>query len=107
MQRKSCEKDFIYWVLSTIQTDYKETIISIHAFLGSILRVYICGRRIETEELVLVCRKLSLLILKTFSWANITPMLHKVLAHAPDIISSSNNGLGLEQLSKEGLEASN
>ena len=32
--------------------------------------------------------------------------LHKVLAHAPDIISSFNNGLGLEQLS-EGLEASN
>ena len=30
-----------------------------------------------------------------------------MLVHAPDIISSSNNGLGLEQLSEEGLEASN
>ena len=107
VQRKSSEKDFIYWVLSTIQTDYKETIISIHTYLGAILRVYNCGRRIDTEELALVCRKLYLLILKTFPWANITPTLHKVLAHAPDIISSFNNGLGLEQLSEEGLEASN
>ena len=105
MQRKSSEKDFIYWVLSTIQTDHKETIISIHTYLGDILRVYNCGRRIDTEELALVCRKLYLLILKTFPWANITPTLHKV--HALDIISSFNNGLGLEQLSEEGLEASN
>ena len=107
VKRKSSEKDFIYWVLSTIQTDYKEAIILIHTYLGAILRVYNCGRHIDTEELALVCRKLYLLILNTFPWANITPTLHKVLAHAPDIISSFNNGLELEQLSEEGLEASN
>ena len=42
-----------------------------------------------------------------FSLGNITPTSHKVLAHAPNIISGFNNGLGLEQLSEEGLEASN
>ena len=30
-----------------------------------------------------------------------------MLAHAPNIISGFNNGLGLEQLSEEGLEESN
>ena len=55
----------------------------------------------------MVCRKLYLFILNTFPWANITPTLHKVLAHAPEIIITFNNGKGLEQLSEEGLEASN
>ena len=43
VKRKSSEKDFIYWVLSTIQTDYKDAIILIHTYLGAILRVYNCG----------------------------------------------------------------
>ena len=47
------------------------------------------------------------MILNTFPWVNITPTLHKVLAHAPNIISGFNNGLVLEQLSEEGLEVSN
>ena len=71
------------------------------------MRVYNRGRRIDTEELAVVCQKLYLLILNSFPWANITPTLHKVFAHAPNIISTFNNGLWLEQLSEEGLEASN
>ena len=93
--------------MSTIPTEYKDPIFVIHTYLGAILRVFNCGRRIVTEELIVVSRKLYLLILNTFSWANITPMLHKVLAHAPDIISTFNNGVGLEQLSEQGLDASN
>ena len=38
---------------------------------------------------------------------NISPTLHKVLAHSSDIISTLNNGLGLEMLSEEGLESRN
>ena len=38
VQRKSSEKDFIYWVLSTIQTDYKET-NNFDSYLGAILSV--------------------------------------------------------------------
>ena len=107
IRNNDCEKDFLYWVMSTIPTEYKYPLFVIHTYLGAILRVFNSGRRIDTEELTVVCRKLYLLILNTFPWANITPTLHKVLAHAPDIISTFNNGLGLEQLSEEGLEASN
>ena len=101
------EKDFLYWVLSTIPAESKEVIAEIHTYLGAILRVYNSGRRIDTEELSVVCRKLYLLVLNTFPWVNISPTLHKVLAHASDIISTLNNGFGLEILSEEGLESSN
>ena len=101
------DKDFLYWVLSTLPKENKEAITEIHTYLGAILRVYNSGRRIDTEELSLACRKLYLLILNTFPWVNISPTLHKVLAHASDIISTFNNGIGLEPLSEEGLETSN
>ena len=101
------DKDFLYWVLSTIPADYKEVVTEIHTYLGAILRVYNSGRQIDTEELSGVCRKIYLLVLNTFPWVNISPTLHKVLAHSSDIISTLNNGLGLEMLSEEGLESSN
>ena len=41
-------------------------------------------------------------ILINFSWAHVTPTLHKLLAHAPQIISDYNEGVGLEDLSEEG-----
>ena len=65
-----------------------------------------CGRRIDTKELTVLCQRLDQLILNIFTRVNITPNLHKVLAHAPNIISGFDNGLGLEQLSEE-LGASN
>ena len=100
------DKDFLYWVLSTIPADYKEVVTEIHTYLGAISRVYNSGMQIDTEELSGVCRKIYLLGLNTFPWVNISPKLHKVLAHSSDIISTLNNGLGLEMLSEEGLESS-
>ena len=81
VRKNNSEKDFLYWVLSTIPTESKEAIIDIHTYLGAILRVHNCARRIETEELTIVWQKLYLSILNSFTWANITPTLHKVLAH--------------------------
>ena len=46
-------------------------------------------------------------IFREFPWANIFPTLHKLLAHALEIILTLNEGLGLEHLSEEGLKASN
>ena len=40
-----------------------------------------------------------------FPWASITPTLHKVLAHSPQIIEEYNEGRGMKSFSKEGLEA--
>ncbi|KAI6651416.1 hypothetical protein LOD99_5223 [Oopsacas minuta] len=74
---------------------------------GAILRVYNSSRRVDTEELALVCSNIYQSILCAFPWANVSPTLHKLLAHAPEIISTFNDGHGLEKLSEEGLEASN
>ncbi|KAI6658723.1 Dna-mediated transposase [Oopsacas minuta] len=40
-----------------------------------------------------------------FSWAHVTPTLHKLLVHAPQIFADHNDGFGLEELSEEGLES--
>ena len=101
------DQDFLYWVLTVIPPEFKSHIIEIHTCLGAILRVYNSSKRVDTEELALVCSKIYQSILCEFPWANISPTLHKLLAHAPEFISTFNDGHGLEHLSEEGLEASN
>ncbi|KAI6661263.1 hypothetical protein LOD99_10084 [Oopsacas minuta] len=101
------DQDFLYWVLTVIPSEFKSHIIEIHTCLGAILRVYNSSRRVDTEELALVCSNIYQSILCAFPWANVSPTLHKLLAHAPEIISTFNDGHGLENLSEEGLEASN
>ena len=44
------------------------------------------------------------MIIVEFPWVNITPSLHKLLAHCAELIRDCNNGRGLKELS-EGLEA--
>lgn len=78
------ESDFLYWVLTVIPSEYKHIITDIHNFLGAILRVYNSDRRIDTDKLTIVCSNLYLMILTKFPWANISPTLHKILAHAPN-----------------------
>ncbi|KAI6661186.1 Dna-mediated transposase [Oopsacas minuta] len=101
------DQDFLYWVLTVIPSEFKSHIIEIHTCLGAILRVYNSSRRVDTEELALVCSNIYQSILCAFPWANVSPTLHKLLAHASEIISTFNDGHGLENLSEEGLEASN
>ena len=61
----------------------------------------------DTERLGEICRETYQCILTNFSWVHITPTLHKLLPHAPQIISDYNEGFGLEDLSEEGIEACN
>ncbi|KAI6653775.1 hypothetical protein LOD99_3279 [Oopsacas minuta] len=101
------DQDFLYWVLTVIPSEFESHIIEIHTCLGAILRVYNSSRRVDTEELALVCSNIYQSILCAFPWANVSPTLHKLLTHAPEIISTFNDGHGQENLSEEGLEASN
>ena len=101
------EQDFLYLILTVIPSKFKPNIIEIHTCLGAILRIYNSSKRVNTEELANVCSNTYLSILREFPWANISPTLHKLLPHAPEIISKLNEGHGLEHLSEEGLEASN
>ena len=101
------DKDFLYWILTIITLEYTEAITDIYNNIGAILRTYNCSRRIDTEELEFACRCVYKLILERFPWAYISPTLHKLLVHAPGIISQFNDGQGLETLSEEGIEACN
>ena len=69
--------------------------------------IYNSSRRINTEGLDKLYRETYETILTNFPWVPITPTLHKLLAHAPQIISIHNDGFSLETLSEEGLEACN
>ncbi|KAI6659891.1 hypothetical protein LOD99_14231 [Oopsacas minuta] len=101
------DQDFLYWVLTVTPSEFKPHRIEIHTCLGAILRIYNSSRRVDTEELALVCSNIYQSILCAFPWANVSPTLHKLLARAPEIISMFNDGHGLENISEEGLEASN
>ena len=46
------EKDFLYWVLTLIPCEYKETITEIQTRLGAILRVYNCSRQVLQNSLL-------------------------------------------------------
>ncbi|KAI6647712.1 hypothetical protein LOD99_8553 [Oopsacas minuta] len=82
-------------------------IINIPSTQGAVLRVYNRSRGVDTEELAFFSSNIYQSILCAFPWAYVSPTLHKLLAHAPEIISTFNDGHGLENLSEERLEASN
>ena len=62
---------------------------------------------IDTEELKCACKGVCKMILEKFPWANISPILHKLLGHAPDIIPYFNYCYYLETHSEEVIEACN
>jgi hypothetical protein len=49
------------------------------------------------------CTNLYHLLVTTFPWAPITPSIHKVLAHSPELLRANDN-FGLGQLSEGPLE---
>ena len=54
-----------------------------------------------------LCTSTYELIVEKFNWGNITPSLHKLLAHSSDLIETYNGGYGLKNFSEEALEALN
>ena len=77
----------------------------LHLNLYIILRIISSkNRKIDLERFGNHCRNTYLSILLEFSWFDLTPTVHKVLAHAAELISN-NACLGLGNFSEEGLEA--
>ena len=68
-----------------------------------ILRIINSNEKVNVEEFELLCRKTNLILIDHFSFMNITPTVHAVLAHSPDIIRN-NKGIGLNCHSEEGSE---
>ena len=77
----------------------------LHLNLEIILRIISSkDRKIDCEQFRILCFKTYMIILTHLKWADLTPTLHKVLAHAPELIAN-NVCRGLGHLSEEGLEA--
>ena len=72
-----------------------------------IIRIFNSDRIVNTTELGNLCRDTYLLILDSFPWANISPTLHKVLAHSEELLREMNAGHGLKCFSEEGSEGCN
>ena len=101
------KEDFIYWILTFIPSEAKAHVTTIYNNLGAILRVLNCSRKIDSKLLETVCKETYESVIQHFPWANITPTVHKVLAHSPQVINEYNDGFEQESLPEEVLEASN
>ena len=101
------KNDFINWVATLIPSEFRDTISIVHSNISAILRVYNSSQAVETEILDALCKDTYELIVVTFPWANITPTLHKLLAHCTELIHDCNQGYGLKEYSEEAVEACN
>ena len=63
-------------------------------------------RRVNTQKLRDITQEVNLKIVESFPWAAVSPSIHRILAHSWEVVEL-NNGFGLGDLSKEGLEALN
>ena len=100
------KEDFLYWILTFVPSEAKTHVATIYNNLGAILRVLNSSRKIDTRLLETVCKETYEIIIEHFPWANISPTVHKVIAHTPQVINEYNDGFGLENLSFC-IEASN
>ena len=54
------------------------------SYLAVILRIYNSDKIINEESFEIICKDTYQLILAHYPWANVTPTLHKILAHSVD-----------------------
>ena len=101
------KNNFIQWISTLIPSEFRDTIRLIHQNLSAILRVFNCSHPVKTDKLDSLCKQTYECIVIEFPWVNITPSLHKLLAHSPELIQSCNDGYGMKQFSEEALEACN
>ena len=81
-------------------------IINLHIHIEVILRVISSkGHRIDVDIFRNLCITTYVNILTQFKWVDLTPTVHKILAHAGELICN-NMCMGIGHLSEEGLEAS-
>ncbi|CAL4120500.1 unnamed protein product, partial [Meganyctiphanes norvegica] len=78
---------------------------TIHMNLYVILRIISSkDHKIDVDKFHTLCTNTYIEIIKNFKWVNLTPTVHKILAHSPELIEK-NDCLGIGHLSEEGLEA--
>ena len=103
----SNKNDLIHWISSLLPPEYHNPLAKIQNNLSAILRTFSCSREINTDALDIICRETYEFILLQFPWANITPSLHKLLAHCTELIRDCNDRYGLKDFSEEAVESCN
>ena len=98
------KNQFLFWVNSLITFEFHEPLKIIHTNLSVVLRIYNSDSEINTERLDILCKETYEYIVFNFSWANITPSLHKLLAHCSELIRTCNNSIGIKDFSEEAVE---
>ncbi|KAI6661730.1 Dna-mediated transposase [Oopsacas minuta] len=93
--------------LSDLETEHKKHFQKLHMHLSAILRIINSYRIINTEVFGDLCTDIYLLIVDSLPWVNITPTLHRVLAHSEEILIEFNPERGLKSFSGERSEAWN
>lgn len=90
---------------TTISNKQRKVLPQLLQNCSVILRIINSDEQVNVEEFELLCRETNLILIDHFSFMNITPTVHAVLAHSPDIIRN-NKGVGLNCHSEEGSEGS-
>ena len=103
----SDDTEFIECIFPLTDTENRDPLSKVHTQLSAILRIVNSDRKINTQEFGILYTNTYLLIVEYFPWVNITPTLHKLLAHSEEILREINNGCGLKSFSEEGSEACN
>ena len=101
------DSSFIDCILTVVASQHRCVLSRIHSQLSVILRLYNSNEKIKTKALGYQCKDTYIKILESFPWSNISPTLHKVLAHSEELVRDFNSGHGLKDFSEEGTEACN
>ncbi|KAI6661435.1 hypothetical protein LOD99_13307 [Oopsacas minuta] len=101
------KNNLIYWVSTLISEDMREPINTLHSNLSVLLRIFNCDHAVDTDKLNSLCKDTYESILSNFPWANVTPSLHRLLAHSTELVRDCNGGFGLKNFSEEAVEACN
>ena len=89
---------------SLVNNAQLEIVKKLHKNIYVILRIISSkARQIDMGKFGNLCTSTYIAILIHFTWVNLTPTVHKILAHSAELIQN-NSCLGVGHLSEEGLE---
>ena len=95
------------FIVNLVPEDVKDELGQILLSLTTVVKVINSQKtKVNTDKLRLLTQQTNMKIVETFPWAVISPSVHRILAHAWEVIEE-NDGYGLEGLSEEGLKALN
>ena len=99
--------NYLRWILTLLPNDCRYSFTNLHTNLAVILRIYNSDKIIDEKSFEIICKDNYQLILDHYPWANVTPTLHKILAHSFELMVRNNEGRGMKAFSEEGLESCN